>query len=380
MIDFLLKGRTEKMLSLETGRVVEIVYINDKIQILSVEIEHKSIIEKAINYIDETGICSLMDMVVINSIGNRLKLGTGGYNLVYLNLTVNLKENEVPDRNHGHIIKMKYTPGQIRVKTVEENIEDRNIFDMEAKLTPRPVIFAILHSMLFPLVKTIKYINPNTNISCVYTYGGAMNANNSFILKRMKESGLINSIITAGECYGGDYESINIVTGILFGFNKLKSDIIVICCGPGVAGSSTFYGFSTFDFIGSIYSVKLLGLFPVLIPRISMADKRERHMGLSMQSISILQALDFPIDLPVYRDNEDISGFKLVYNQLNKYYLINKHNVHFINNEIIKKTMDSLDSDIKVMGRSYAEDPWFFNNCISAGYYSVELFKKLRNY
>lgn len=368
------------MLSLEIGKILEIVYMNDKIQILSVQIEHKSLIEKAINYIDETGICSLMDMVVINSIGNRLKLGTGGYNLVYLNLTENLKDDEVPDRNHGHIIKMKYTPGQIRVKAVEENIEDRSIFNMKAKLEPRTVIFAILHSMLFPLVTAIKYINPNINISCIYTYGGAMNANNSFILKRMKESGLINSIITAGECYGGDYESINIVTGILYGFNKLKSDMIVICCGPGIAGTSTFYGFSTFDFIGSIYSVKLLGLLPVLIPRISMADKRERHMGLSMQCISILQALDFPIHLPVYSDNEDAAGCNLVYNQLVKYNLINKHNVHFIDNEIIKRAMDNLNSDIRVMGRSYAEDPWFFNNCSSAGYYSVELFKKLRNY
>lgn len=268
---------------------------------------------------------------------------------------------------------MKYTPGQIRVKAVEENIEFKDTFNIKSRLTPKPVIFAILHSMLFPLVTTIKYIDPNITVNCVYTYGGAMNANNSFTLKRLKESGLINSIITTGECYGGDYESINIATGILFGFNRLKSDIIVVCCGPGVAGSSTFYGFSTFDFIGSIYTAKLLGLNPVLIPRISMADKRERHMGLSMQCISILQTLDFSVHLPVYKDREDIAGFNYLYNQLNSCNIINRHNVQIIENEIIKRAMGGLNTDIKVMGRSYTEDPWFFNNCSSAGVYAAEL-------
>lgn len=368
------------MLSLETGRVIKIFYQDDKIQILNIENKNKSLIEKAINYIDETGICNLMDVVIINSIGNRLELGTGGYNFIYLNLSNKLEGGEIPGRSHGHIIKMKYTPGQIRVKTVEENIEFKNIFNIEPKLTPKPVIYVILHSMLSPLVTTIKYIDPNITISCVYTYGGAMNANNSFTLKKLKKSGLIDCIITTGECFGGDYEAINIATGILFGFNQLNSDMIVICCGPGVAGSSTFFGFSTFDFIGSIYTAKLFGLCPVLIPRISMADKRERHMGVSMQSISILQTLDFAVHVPVYKDNEDVVAFNFIYNQLSKYNIINKHNVHFIDDIVIKKAMNNIDPDIRVMGRSYTEDPWFFNNCSSAGAYAVELFNKLRNY
>lgn len=368
------------MLSLEIGRVIEIFYQDDKIQILNVENKSKSLIEKAINYIDETGKCSLMDMVIINTIGNRLKLGTGGYNLVYLNMSNNLKEEEIPGRKYGHIIKMKYTPGQLRVKTVEEYVEYKNIFDVKPQLAPKPVVYAILHSMLFPLVTTIKSINPNINISCVYTYGGAMNANNSFTLKNLKSKGLVNSIITAGECYGGDYESINIATGMLFALNHLNCDIIIVCCGPGVAGSSTLLGFSTFDFIGSIYTAKILGLCPVLIPRISMADKRERHKGVSMQSIAILQSIDFSVHLPIYKDNEDTLSFDLICNQLSEYNIINKHNVHIIDDEIIKKAMDNLSTDIRVMGRNYTEDPCFFKNCSSAGVYSVELFSKLRNY
>jgi hypothetical protein len=364
------------MLSLETGKVIEIIYQDDKIQILNVENKNKLLIEKAINYTKETGLCTVEDLVVINTIGNRLGLGTGGYNFVYLNLSNKMEAEEALDRNHGHIIKMKYTPGQIRVKTVEERIEFKNVFDVEPKLLPRPVIYTILHSMISPLVTTIKYIRPNAIISCVFTYGGAMNANNSFTLKKLRSSELINSVITTGECYGGDYESINITTGIIFGFNQLNSDIIIVCCGPGVAGSSTFYGFSTFDFIGLIYISKLLGLCPVLIPRISMAYKRERHIGVSMQSLSILQTIDFPVHVPIYKDNEDIEGFNYIYNQLRDYGIINKHKIQFIDDPVIKKNIDFVDVNTRVMGRTYFEDPWFFNNCSSAGVYSVELLDK----
>lgn len=367
------------MLSLETGTVTEILYQDRKIQILNVNIQSRNLVEKAINYVDETGICNITDRVVLNSIGNRLKLGTGGYNFVYYNISNKMEAGEIPGREYGHIIKMKYTPGQLRVKTVEEKVEYQNVFNDENKLSPRPVIFAILHSMLSPLVTTIKNINPDLKISCIYTYGGAMNSNNSFILKKLRYLGLIDSIITTGECYGGDYESINIATGILFGYSKLNSDILVVCCGPGVAGSSTYFGFSTFEFVGWIYIAKLLGVLPVLIPRVSMADKRERHRGLSMQSISILKTLNFSIDFPLYKDNRDIKGFNYIYGQLEKHNIINKHNVHIIDNDIIKKIMGSLSSDNRVMGRNYEEDPWFFNNCGSVGLYAVNALNKLKN-
>lgn len=368
------------MLNLEKGRVIDILYKNNKIQILKVENLNKTLIEQAVNYIDETGPCSANDMVVINTIGNRLRLGTGGYNFVYLNLSGKFEEERPLDRKDGHIIKMKYSPGQIRVKTVEENMENKNIFEINSRIPQKPVVYAILHSMISPLVKTIKYLNPNAIISCVYTYGGAMNANNSFTLKKLRSAGLVNSVITTGECYGGDYESINIMSGILFGINGLNSDIIIVCCGPGVAGSSTYYGFSTFDFIGAIYMAKLSGLLPVIIPRTSMTDSRERHQGVSMQSIAILQALDFPVHVPVYKDNEDKKGFDHIYEQLCKYGIIDKHIVKFIDDAAVKETVGYTAEDTRVMGRSYAEDPCFFYNCSSAGVYSVGLLNKITNY
>lgn len=368
------------MLSLEKGRVIEILQQGDKTQMLNVENTINGLIERAINYIEETGICSRGDLVIINTVGNKLNLGTGGYNIVYYNTSLDLDNEVFFDRKNGHIIKMKYTQCQVKVKSVEENTDFKNIFENHVKLLQRPVVFAILHSMISPLVRTIKCINNNINISCVYTYGGAMNANNSFSLKRLKEEGLINSVITTGECYGGDYEAINITTGIMFGLNQLKNDIIIVCSGPGIAGSSTYYGFSTFDLIGSIYITKQLGLLPILIPRISLADQRERHIGVSMQSIAILQTLDFPIHVVLYRDNEDMEGFRFIHNQFIKYNVINKHIFNIIDDGIIKENIDFITEDTRVMGRSYIEDPYFFYNCCSTGVYAAKLLNKIGDY
>ncbi len=368
------------MLNLERGRVIEVLQDDKRIQILMVENIDMPLREKAINYVDETGICMVDDIVVINTIGNRLELGTGGYNFVYLNLSGKLEEKSQLDRSEGHIIKMKYTSGQIRVKAVEEYLEYKSIFDIGNSIPKRPVIYAILHSMVSPLVKTIKLFKSDAVITCVYTYGGAMNANNSFTLKKLRDEGLINGVVTAGECYGGDYESINIVSGILFGLKGLESDIVIVCCGPGVAGSSTYYGFSTFDFTGAIYSAKQLGLYPVLIPRISMADGRKRHLGISMQSIAILQALDFPVHLPIYKDFEDITGFRHICNQLSINGIIDKHFVEFIEDTSLKDVVKNTSGYTRVMGRDYISDPWFFYSCCSAGIYSVNILNKNKNY
>lgn len=368
------------MLNLERGRVIEVLHWDEKVQILEVESSDKSLREKAINYIAETGICRIGDIVVMNTVGNRLQLGTGGYNFIYLNLSVKLDGPRTLDRKDGHIIKMKYTANQIRVKAVEECIENRGIFNMEKSIPRRPVIFAILHSMVSPLIKAIKFFNSNLNISCIYTYGGAINSNNSFTLKKLRDEGFINGVITAGECYGGDYEAINIISAMLFGLCSLKSDIIIVCCGPGVAGSSTYCGFSTLDFIGAIYTSKLLGLFPVLVPRVSMVDMRERHFGLSMQSLAILKMLDFSVHFPVYKNLEDPESFNYIFKQLSINGIMDKHIVEFIEAATLKDIIVYTAEDTRVMGRDYRSDPYFFYNCSSAGIYSIGLLTKNKNF
>jgi hypothetical protein len=350
------------LLSLEYGRVISIIYENSDIQIIEVVINS---IEKAINYIDETGPVKKGDEVILNTAAVRLNLGTGGYHFVYFNRSAKLPLCEL-NRIDGHIIKMKYTLQQQRYKTIEENPEYCGFFDDGIKFKNRPVLIESLHSMLFPSICGIKQKKPDARITVIYTYGGSMNAGFSNNIKALKELNLIDDVITSGECYGGDYESINVYTSLIFSFNVLNSDAAVICCGPGVAGTSTYYGFSTLDMILPAYISNLSGCRTILIPRISFMDNRKRHYGLSMQTIAILDSLNFKVTVPVLNSDNN----KIIIDVINKYNLNNRHNFVFIDDDI-SYIRAEYEKYMNMMDKCYKDDSYYFNNCAASGYFAI---------
>lgn len=354
------------MLNLEVGKVLSILYSDNSIQIIKV---NTGKIEKAINYLNTNPPCEIGDEIVINTIANRLNLGTGGYNFVYYNLSNNGTYRESNDRHFGHIIKMKYTPMQLRIKPVEEYEEYRDLFDERVKIEPKPVIAATLHSMVPPIVSTVKYLKPDLKISCIYTCGGALNSSYSNVLRQLKSKKLINSVITSGECYGGDFESINIYTAIIFSIKALKSDILIVCCGPGIAGTSTYFGFSTLEFILPVYASKILGCRPIVVPRISFEDKRKRHYGISMQTIALLKCLDFPVNVPICNSE----NHEILNQQLETYKINDKHNIIFLESSETKKAMEEFCIYADVMGRKYEDDKYYFDNCGVSGVYALSL-------
>lgn len=353
------------MLSLEIAEVCEIVFEDVKIQVLNISIKGNS--EKALNYINETGRCNIGDSLYVNTIGIRLELGTGGYHIVYCNISRGYKNEVIYERAEGHIIKLKYTPMQFRVKSIEECDEDKSLFDSPVNLNGRPVIYTMLHSMLPPTICAIKYKRPDIRLTCIYTYGGAMNAENSFILRELKSKGLIDYVITIGECHGGDFEAINIYTALIYSFTKLSSDIAIVCCGPGIAGTSTYYGFSTLDFILPLYAGKNLGCMPVLIPRISFKEERQRHKGLSMQTVALLNCLDFPVHVPFLK-NENLN---MIYKVLDENKISCKHKIEEVYESNALVSMKKCNIKSRVMGRSYDEDPYYFDCCSAAGIFAL---------
>lgn len=55
---------------------------------------------------------------------------------------------------------------------------------------------------------------------------------------------LIDSTITIGNAFGGDYECINIYTALITAKEILKADAVFVSMGPGIAGTGTKYGFT----------------------------------------------------------------------------------------------------------------------------------------
>ena len=137
------------MLSRKIGDVVEIKKQNGQLDDIRVEI--KGEIFRAYNYPKMTGEVKVGDKVLLNTTAVELSLGTGGYHYVISNLD-NMEANL---EGQGHIMKLRYTPMQVRVDSVEDHESKyHDVFEKFETLDGMPVVVGTLHSMLTPVSYT----------------------------------------------------------------------------------------------------------------------------------------------------------------------------------------------------------------------------------
>lgn len=262
-------------------------------------------------------------------------------------------------------MKLRYTPLQVRVLSVEEKASPAHKIMTEAvSLAGMPVLVAELHSMLAPAVLTLKIKKPAWRIAYLMTDGGALPAFFSNTVRVLKERGLLCGVITAGHAFGGDLEAINIYSGLLAARHVLEADITIVCMGPGVAGTATPFGFSGMELADNLNRVFSLQGKAVVLPRISFADARPRHRGLSHHTITALKhAVLVPVDLPlpVLQPEEQ----QLLQEQIETHQIDKKHSLFFYDN----LTLAHLIADeqlCKTMGHTLSEDPAFFLAAVAA--------------
>src|SRR3712207_509282 len=157
------------MISKKIAKVLSIKGDNDHIQDLIVEIEGERY--RAYNYIGLTGEAIVGDTVVVNTTAVELSLGTGGFHYVILNL-------DQPESTYtpgGHIMKLRYTPFQIKVDSVEEQgSKYHDVFGEFKSLESLPVAVGALHSILQPFAATYKKFKPNSKLVYIMTDGAAL--------------------------------------------------------------------------------------------------------------------------------------------------------------------------------------------------------------
>src|SRR5437867_7035895 len=88
-----------------------------------------------------TGPVALGDEVVVNVQARELELGSGGFDVLYANLTRGL---ELAPDTGAHVMKLPYTPLQFAVRHGEE---DGSVAEALAGM---PVVCCSLHSQLVP--------------------------------------------------------------------------------------------------------------------------------------------------------------------------------------------------------------------------------------
>lgn len=327
--------------------------------------------QKAYNYDLMTGPVSAGDEVILNTTAVAKNLGTGGAHFVMANVSR-------PDKDMsgaGHIMKLRYSPCQVKVLAAEEpdSPHAEGIKNTET-LGGTPVVVGTLHSMLAPAAAGIKVATGGrARVVYVMTDGAALPLWLSNMAYELREKGLVDATITCGHAFGGDYETINIYTALLTAVEAARADVVVAAMGPGIVGTASKYGFTGVEQGEIVNAVNILNGRPVSIPRISFADLRERHRGLSHHTVTALGKIALTpctVVLPVLTDagQED-----LVTSQIGRAGLAEKHTIV---REEGRPALDELDRrGIRVtsMGRSPADDPAFFLAAGAAGIYAGKL-------
>jgi hypothetical protein len=221
------------------------------------------------------------DVVLLNVGALDLGLGTGGYALV-----VALPDRLPPDtEGPGHLVKARYTPLQAVVLGVDE--QDAPAHALLAQGEPleppgTPVVVADLHSSLPAVLAGLLGARPGTRVAYVMTDGGALPLWLSRTVAAVRDS--LVGTVTVGQAFGGDLEAVSLHSGILAAVRVLQAEVVVVTQGPGNLGTGTTWGFSGVAAGEAVNAAVAVGARPVAVLRLSEADPRPRHVGVSHHS------------------------------------------------------------------------------------------------
>lgn len=271
------------MPTFRTATVEAIVAEHPGMQLLSVRVD--GLERRAILYTRYAPAAALGDRVVLNTTAADLALGSGGEDFVVWNLAH--ESYETP--GGGHIMKLRYTSLQSDVLTVEspESPHHAELSGADG-IDQMPVLAASLHSQLLPVVAALRAKREEALIAYVMTDGGALDASLSDTVRRLRELGWLHSVVTIGHAIGGDLEAVNLYSGLLAARRVAGADVAVVGMGPGVVGTATPFGTTALEMGTTLNAAASLGGIPIAVVRMSSADRRERHAGVSHHSITSL--------------------------------------------------------------------------------------------
>ncbi|HZJ84315.1 MAG TPA: DUF3866 family protein [Syntrophomonadaceae bacterium] len=340
------------MINIKEGYITEEIFSRPGIKGYWVNIEGK--MEKCIAYPDLLGIIELGDRVSLNTTANTLNLGSGGYHYIIANLSNSDKELTPK----GHIMKLRYTPMQVKVLSVEEEESPYHEEMLKANsLDNTPVLVGTLHSMLAPL--SLLLGQEDYKIAYLMTDGAALPLAFSHNVHELKKRGLLHGTVTVGHAFGGDLEAVNIYSGLLAAKTIFEPDIIIVTMGPGIVGTGNKWGFTGIEQGEILNAVEALNGIPICLPRISFADTRDRHRGISHHTLTVLSRVcrvKAIVPLP------DLGKEKLSYmlEQIRFSSLVDKYDYTLEMADDTLKIMQKSNFQLTTMGRTLADDKEFF--------------------
>ncbi|WP_406289670.1 DUF3866 family protein [Embleya sp. NBC_00896] len=323
---------------------------------------------RAIAYPLLTGEPVVGDTVLLNTTAQDMGLGTGGYALVVA-LPERLPAD--PPKGPGHVVKARYTPMQAVVLGVDEQDSPHHQMLCDAdSLEGMPVVVADLHSALPAVCAGIRAARPDARVVYVMTDGGTLPLWFSMTVDTLREHGWLAGSVTVGQALGGDLEAVTLHTGLLAARHVQRADIAIVAQGPGNLGTGTPWGFSGVAAGEAVNAIATLGGRPVASLRISDADARERHQGVSHHSLTaygrvalaradvIVPRLPEPLGARVAADVAPLRA---------------RHDVRIVDVDGLDTALRSSPARLSTMGRSLDADHAYFLAAAAAGHYAANL-------
>ncbi|HEU0316857.1 MAG TPA: DUF3866 family protein [Solirubrobacteraceae bacterium] len=327
------------MLALRRGVVVG-VEADGPEQALVVELAdgpHPAIADRAL-----VGPCAEGDEVIVNVAARLLRLGSGGFDVVHVNLTRGLGGGGPAG---AAVIKLNYASLQHAVVPLER--------DRPVAVPVGRVAVLSLHGQLAPLAWAVGRARPGLRVGYVQTAGGALPGARSEVVRALRARDLLAAHVTAGPCFGGaDGEAMTTIGAIDAGLGELGWDLAVCGPGPGIIGSASTLGHGGMAALDSAHAALALGAMTQLVPRMSAADPRPRHRGISHHTRTVLELLLAPVTvaLPPGVDPPAWGA---------------RHDWQPSEADLDGYAASGLPA--RTMGRTLAEDPLFFAAALAAG-------------
>ncbi len=250
------------MLSLRRGTVTGVANEHDGLVRLEVDGT------PTIAYPRLTGPVELGDEVIVNVQARTLELGSGGFDVLYANLTRGL---DAEPEQGAHVMTLPYTPLQAATRHVEEDGL------LPKTLDGMPVVCCSLHSQVAPACAGL---GRGRRVAYVQLGGGALPVSLSDTVRELKEGSVIEVAVAASPCVDGDVQAVTHASALAWCAGQ-GFDAVVCSIGPGIVGTGSLLGHGGLAAAVAANTAAALGGQPVLAVRYSEADARERHQGVS---------------------------------------------------------------------------------------------------
>jgi Protein of unknown function (DUF3866) len=150
-----------------------------------------------------TGPVEVGDEVVVNVQARELGLGSGGFDVLYLNLTRGLDAEAPPG---AHVMNLPYTPFQAAARHVEEEAS------LAESLAGMPVVCCSLHSQVAPVCAGLR--RQHLRAAYVQLAGGALPVSLSDTIRDLKAWHLLDVAVAVSPCLDGDVQAVTTASAL----------------------------------------------------------------------------------------------------------------------------------------------------------------------